>query len=232
MPGHAPVLELSQIRPLPAPGEPAPGEIDLVLMRGDLALVNVRERRRAAWFADLCSGLVPLAGGAIRFLGREWGHVPDHYAAALRGRIGRIFADGGWVEFLDMATNILLPQLHHTREDETELRERATELAYAFGLPGLPLDRASELSALDLARCSCVRAFLGKPALLLLESPVQGLFAELKAPLLEAIASARGEGAAVVWLTRSDLVWSDRSFPAACRLNLHERGLAPARPTA
>ncbi|HKF62079.1 MAG TPA: organic solvent ABC transporter ATP-binding protein [Dongiaceae bacterium] len=167
----------------------------------------------------------------MRFLGHDWAQIPDYYAAALRGRIGRIFADGGWIEFLDVAANVLLPQLHHTHEDVAALRERATQLACAFGLPGLPLGHADDLSALDLARCACVRAFLGKPDLLLLESPVhgRGFFVELLSPLLNAIAVARSESTAVIWFTQSDMIWNDRSFSATHRLHLHEHGLVPAR---
>jgi phospholipid/cholesterol/gamma-HCH transport system ATP-binding protein len=232
MPATRPVLELAQLQlPTTFSGELHSYRIDFTVMPGDMALVDVRRRHHEAWFADLCSGLVPVGRGAARFLGHDWSQIPDYYAAALRGHIGRIFADGGWIEFLDVATNILLPQLHHTQEAEVVLRERATQLACTFGLPGLPLGHAKDLSALDLARCACVRAFLGKPALLLLESPVQGraLFVELLTPLLDAIATARSEGAAVMWFTRSDAIWNDRSFPASHRLHLHDHGLVPAR---
>jgi phospholipid/cholesterol/gamma-HCH transport system ATP-binding protein len=229
MPSIRPVLELEDLRPSAAPGEIQSTRIDFRLMPGEVALVDARDQRRAAWLADLCSGLIPVAAGKARFLGRDWAAIPDHYAAALRGRIGRIFARGGWIEFLDVASNVLLAQLHHTKEDEVVLRRKATELAYMFGLPGLPLAAIGELSQLDLARCACVRAFLGDPALLLLESPVQGLFAELRAPLLNALATARGEGAAAIWFTGSEMIWADRSISANHRLHLFDRGLVPAR---
>jgi phospholipid/cholesterol/gamma-HCH transport system ATP-binding protein len=229
MPSIRPVLELGDLRPSAALGEIQSARIDFRLMPGEVALVDARDQRRAAWLADLCSGLIPVAAGKVRFLGRDWAAIPDHYAAALRGRIGRIFARGGWIEFLDVASNVLLPQLHHTKEDEVVLQQKATELAYMFGLPGLPLAAIGELSRLDLARCACVRAFLGDPALLLLESPVQGLFAELRAPLLNALATARGEGAAAIWFTGSKMIWADRSIPANHRLHLFDRGLVPAR---
>jgi phospholipid/cholesterol/gamma-HCH transport system ATP-binding protein len=158
--------------------------------------------------------------------------MPDDYAAALRGRIGRVFASGSWVGFLDVATNILLPRLHHTRDDPSDLRERATALSCAFGLPGLPLVRPGVLAASDLARAACVRAFLGDPMLVLLESPVQGRFTSLVPPLLDALAAARDRGAAAIWFTRSDLVWRDLSFPATMRMRLGERGLVPVQRTA
>ena len=145
----APVLDLTAARPQVSADEAPVPEIDLRLMAGELALVDARHAARPAWVADLCCGLVPLAGGRARFLGRDWSAVPPNYADALRGRIGRVFFSGSWIGFMDVATNILLPQLHHTRDDPSELRERATTLCCAFGLPGLPLVRPGELAAVD-----------------------------------------------------------------------------------
>ena len=221
------VLEFSGARPTWTPGELPSVKIDFRLLPGEFALVEARDRHQAAWLADLCCGLVSLTEGRIQFLGRDWSKLPDYYAAALRGHIGRVFALGGWIGSLDIATNILLPQLHHTRDDPNELRDRATALCCAFGLPGLPLVRPGELAASDLARAACVRAFLGDPALVLLESPVQGRFTALLPPLLNALAAARDRGAAAVWFTRSDLVWRDPSVPATMRLRLGQRGLVP-----
>ena len=223
----APILDLAAARPQNGADEASAREVDLQLMPGEFALVDARHSARPAWLADLCCGLLPLAAGSARFLGRDWSAVPPHYADALRGRIGRVFSSGSWIGFMDVATNILLPQLHHTRDDLSELRERATALCCAFGLPGLPLVRPGELAAGDLARAACVRAFLGDPALVLLESPVQGRFTNLMPPLLNALAAARDGGAAAVWFTRSDLVWRDTSIPATMRLRLGERGLVP-----
>ena len=114
-------------------------EVDFRVGGGELALVDARHSLRPAWLADLCCGLLPLSGGSVRFLGHDWSAMPQDYAAALRGRIGRVFQSGNWVDFIDVATNILLPQLHHTRDDPIDLRERAIALSCAFGLPGLPL---------------------------------------------------------------------------------------------
>jgi len=222
MPQPISILELTGARALE--GELPPAKIDLKLDPGDFALVDCPGRRRASWFGDLCSGLVPLSGGQIRFLGHDWEKLPDDYAAALRGRIGRVFHFGAWIGSLDVATNILLPQLHHTREPREALLEQATEIACALGLPGLPLGHIDDVSAFDLARCACVRAFLGKPSLVVLESPVRGVFAELRPLVLNAIATARGDGAAIIWLTEDNATWRDRSLPTTHRLRLHDRG--------
>ena len=224
-----PILDLSAAQPRHEGG--AAAAVDLRLLAGEFALVDARNSARPAWLADLCSGLLPLAAGSVRFLGCDWSAMPWDYAAALRGRIGRVFQSGSWIGSMDVATNIMLPQLHHTRDDPSSLRERAVALSCAFGLPGLPLVRPSELVASDLARAACVRAFLGDPELILLESPVQGRFIGLIAPLLNALALARDRGAATLWFTRSDVVWRDPSFPVTHRLRLSERGLLPVAPT-
>ena len=226
-----PILELSAARPRHEAGDAPVAAVDLCLLSGEFALVDSRHSGQVAWLADLCSGLLPLAAGRVRFLGRDWSAMPWDYAAALRGRIGQVFRSGGWIGSVDVATNILLPQLHHTRDDPSGLRERAVALSCAFGLPGLPLVRPLELVASDLARAACVRAFLGDPELILLESPVQGRFITLIAPLLNALAAARDRGAAAIWFTRSDVVWRDPSFPVTHRLRLGERGLLPVART-
>lgn len=225
MAAGASILDIARARPVSEPGEAPPPLYDLRLEAGELALVDAPDVAQSRRFADLCSGLVPLAQGSVRFLGRDWSDLPHDFAAALRGRIGRVFAAGGWIPFLDVAANILLPQLHHTRLDRGALRDRATALACSVGLPGLPLERPADLTARDLAGAACVRAFLGEPLLLLLESPVSGQWAELKTALLQLLAAARSRGAAAVWLTHSELVWRDRAFPATQRWRLAESGL-------
>ena len=229
MPDTAQILQIDQ-------AEPAPGAADLPLIPfaldlfpGELALIEARNPAWAAQFADLCSGLIPLAQGSVRFLGHDWAPMPEMLAAALRGRIGRVHGFGAWIGFAGMDRNILLPQLHHTHRPAGALLDEAAELARFFGLPGLPLVRPEELAPADLARAAAVRAFLGEPRLLLLESPVQGQFADLVPPLLNALAAARDRGASAIWLTGSDLIWNDRSFPATQRLRFTERGMTTLR---
>jgi phospholipid/cholesterol/gamma-HCH transport system ATP-binding protein len=229
MPANRPVLDIQNAEPSDVSGLGRAPVISLKLAPGDLALIDARDPAHAAWLADLCCGLVPLANGAVRFMGQDWTSVPNRFAFALRGQIGRIFSSGAWAEFLDVATNVLLPQLHHTRRDPRSLRDDAAALAITFGLPGLPLSLPRDLSAADRARAACIRAFLGDPTLLLLESPLQGRFVDLTLPLLNALAAARSRGAAAVWLTASDLVWRDASFPATHSLRLTEGGLMPVR---
>jgi phospholipid/cholesterol/gamma-HCH transport system ATP-binding protein len=229
MSGAAPILELIGAHPNTLASRLPPVPLDLQLMPGECALIEARDPLQATEFADLCCGLLPLREGSVRFLGRDWTDTSDEQSSAMRGRIGRVYGTGAWITFLGTDVNILLAQLHHTRRPESVLRETAAELSRDFGLPGLPLTRPGALAAADLVRAACVRAFMGEPLLLLLESPAQGQFADLVPPLLSALTAAHDRQAASIWLTRGDGVWHDRLFPATKRLRLLERGLMPIR---
>jgi phospholipid/cholesterol/gamma-HCH transport system ATP-binding protein len=221
------VLEAAQAEAQPDGAVLPP--LDLSLGAGELALIDVPDPIHAAFLGSLCAGLVPLAAGRVLFMGHDWAMLPEDSAAALRGRIGHVLTGGSWLPHLSVAENVLLPQLYHTSTSEEVLRERAAMLAQSFGLPGLPLVRPQHLSPDELARADCVRALLGEPALLLLETPLPDrLVGDLGPSLLDALAGARARGAACVWLTRSSQVWEDRLFPTTYRLRLSDRGMARA----
>ncbi|HVI89583.1 MAG TPA: ATP-binding cassette domain-containing protein [Dongiaceae bacterium] len=223
------ILDLDGMRSRQLAGAASGTVIDLKVGPGELILIDARDADLGRGFADICCGLIMPDAGDVAFLGRQWHSLPHLYADALRGRIGRVFAGSSWISHLDAATNILLPQLHHTRREPAELRAEAAELCRHFGLPGLPTGAIASLSDGDRVRAGFVRAVLGEPMLLLLESPVQGLYADVVPMLLNCIAAARDRGAAAIWMTRSKLVWSDRTFPATQRLRLGYHGLSPVR---
>lgn len=197
----------------------AVARLDLSVDPGELVLLDPGNTANAARLADVCCGLAPPVQGSVRFLGHDWSMLAPDTANALRGRIGHVFAEGGWVEHLPMMDNVLLQQEHHYRAEPAELRDQALRLASHFGLPGLPLGYPAEHSASELRRSACVRAFLGRPALVLLEEPLSGERGLLE-PLVNAALAALARGVAVIWITAERLVWRDASLPADRRLRL------------
>jgi phospholipid/cholesterol/gamma-HCH transport system ATP-binding protein len=201
--------------------------LSLSILPGESALIEAAHAMHIAAFADLCSGLIAPQSGRVRFLGRDWQELPNEYAAALRGRIGRVFTTGAWVPFLDITTNILLPALHHTRRDRAELRAEALALAQEFGLPGLPLDRPEAATPADLDRAALVRAFLGEPLLVLVEDrPNRSL--SRSAAVLSRVAATCDRGGAVIWMA-AERTHVDAAFEATHHLELSDRGLALVR---
>jgi phospholipid/cholesterol/gamma-HCH transport system ATP-binding protein len=194
--------------------------VNMTLHAGELALLHVEPLQWASIVADACSGLVMPAQGHVLFLNQDWAGLPSDLANALRGRIGRVFARDTWLSHLSLLDNVVLRQLHHTRRSFAEWREEAVQLATHFGLPGFPAGGPRDLMPEDLQRIACVRAFLGNPALLLLEEPTFGVYPELLVPLIHAIRRARSRGSAVLWLTAAAVVWHDTSIPATARYRL------------
>jgi phospholipid/cholesterol/gamma-HCH transport system ATP-binding protein len=223
-----PILNLSRVRCSELLSRSA-GVLELDLEAGDLALIDARDPMLATGFADLCCGLQRPTEGEVRFLQRNWARQTLEMADALRGLIGRVMANQGWLPFLDAGTNIMLQQLHHTRTKFDVLREEAARLARQFGLPGLPTGPIEGLSSRDLMRAGFVRAFLGAPKLVILESPTQGLYQDVVPALLNQLSQMRDRGGAAIWLTRSRLVWDSSIFPATHRLRLDHLGLASER---
>lgn len=225
-----PVLELEDAFPDFETSVLPNAKLRLRLCPGECVLVETHDPERATALADLCSGMVPLIGGTVRFMGYDWDELDEERRLALRGRIGRIHQRAPWPGLLRTHLNVMLPLLHHTREPVAEIARNALELAQHVGLPGLPLVRPDRLGESDLVRAACVRAFLGEPQLLLLEGgAVATEHAELVPSILDLLLRALDRGAAALCFTRDLPLWRQQRFPLSQRLHLLEDGLIPMR---
>lgn len=184
------------------------------LSQGDLLLVRIERENERLPLADAAQGLACGDQGAVSFLGQDWRDLGTDKAAAQRGRIGRLFDDEGWISDLDVDENILLAQLHHTDRSEAEIMDEALALARVFGLPGLPRGRPGDVRRWDLRKAACIRAFLGRPALIVIEQPIRGVYADVMAPLLNAVQSARRRAAAVLWMVTDSEAWKSAALYA------------------
>ncbi|HBA82994.1 MAG TPA: hypothetical protein DCZ95_02765 [Verrucomicrobia bacterium] len=185
------------------------------LAPGDSALFQVNADEALVPLGDLAEGLIEPSEGEVSFLTRAWTRYPPHRAAELRGRIGRVFESNGLISNLDADENITLPQRHHTLRSEAEIEQEALEWALRFELPELPHTRPALMKRNELRRVEWVRAFVGKPQLIILEEPMRDVYDQHLAPLQQAVKAACQWGAAVLWIT------SDRQMPVD--------GLAPTR---
>jgi phospholipid/cholesterol/gamma-HCH transport system ATP-binding protein len=193
---------------------------DMTLHPSELAMIHVEHLQRASSFADVCSGLTLPAAGRVAFLNQDWAQLQAAMANALRGQIGRVFSGGCWLPHLSLLDNVVLRLAHHTRQRFAELRDEAVQLAEQFGLPGFPAGAPGDMMPADLQRVACVRAFMGYPALILLEEPTAGVYPEMLFALIHVIRLARRGGSAVVWLPAVLAIWSDMSIPVTSRYRL------------
>jgi len=200
-------------------------KLNLEVCGGDLFLIRVEQSDQISVLADACAGMIQPLQGAVYFLGRDWQDLPPDLANALRGLIGQVFIRGNWIHNISVMENILLPQLYHTHRFIARVLEEAAELVERFGLPGVPEGLPGDFTPSDLQRAACVRAFLGRPSLVLLQEPTIGIGSEIVSPLIQAIRNARDRGAAVIWLTRESVIWNDATIPVTHRYRLVARKL-------
>jgi phospholipid/cholesterol/gamma-HCH transport system ATP-binding protein len=174
--------------------------------RGEIALVSVEAHGASVPLFDLAEGLLPPDKGIVKFLGKQWQDLGISQQAGMRGLIGRTFETHGWISNLSVYDNISLSQRHHTHRAEAGIRQQAEHLARAAGLEDIPEQRPELVGRRELQKCQWVRAFLGNPALVLLEHPETGVKAEDLARLLAMTEEAVGHGVAVMWLTTDERV--------------------------
>lgn len=188
--------------------------------QGELLLVRIERENERLPLADATEGLVSPTQGSVMFLGEDWQRMSADHAAAQRGKIGRLFEDEGWISDLDVDQNIMLAQRHHTQRSEKDIMEEALDLARVFGLPGLPRGRPGSMRRWDLRKAACIRAFLGRPTFIILEQPERGVYADLMAPLVNAVQSARKRGTAVLWTVTDPKIWNHPGIRATTRARM------------
>lgn len=192
---------------------------------GELVLVQVSDLRQAEIWADVATGIRDPDRGRVSILGNELAGLDMETGNWLRGRIGRVFSRGNWLDRLSLMDNILIQARHHSGRSEQDLRREASALAESFDLPGVPLGMPDGFTRMEQQRAACVRAFLGNPLLVILEDPTYGAHAEMLRALVGAIRTARNRGAAVVWFSPSLDIWRDRSIPVSRRYRMAGREL-------
>jgi phospholipid/cholesterol/gamma-HCH transport system ATP-binding protein len=221
------ILSLAQAR-LPLGGGQVSAPLSYELMPGALVVVDPQGTPHATALADACVGLAPPLAGRVLFQGRDWQTMGATEAEEARGQIGHCFAGGAWLPHLSVMDNMTLAQRHHGLLPDAALALRAAVLARQFGLPGIPVGLPGSLDRRDLARANLVRAFLGRPSLVILEEPRRDLPHDITVPLVQAIRRVRDRGGAVLWLTVGGAL-AEPAIPADARYRLAGGRLIPLR---
>jgi phospholipid/cholesterol/gamma-HCH transport system ATP-binding protein len=204
-------------------------DVSMVLMPGEVVLVQVQEGLERTPLADAAEGLLSPDQGSVLFQGVSWGEMTLPWQAKNRGRIRRVFEHYGWISNLDVLENICLAECHHTDRPLEEIRTEAERVAKSFGLEGIPDGRPSRVHPMTLRKLEWVRAFMGTPALIILERPLFGAPKVDAVRLFEAVCAAARGGAGVLWTTDEERVWGCSALENARRYRLHGERLVPVQ---
>ncbi|CAO3381195.1 ABC transporter ATP-binding protein [Azospirillum argentinense] len=149
-----------------------------------------------------------VAGGSIRFAGRELAGLPERELRRLRGnRIAMIFQDPMMTlnPVLTIGAQIVETVLAHARVGRAEARRRARDALGRVGVPG-PEERLDahphELSGGLRQRVAIAIALLHEPDLIIADEPTTALDATIQAQILREIRGlVEGGRTAVLWIT-------------------------------
>jgi phospholipid/cholesterol/gamma-HCH transport system ATP-binding protein len=222
-----PILEFTDVTIASSPlGHAGLSHVNARFLPGTLSLIQVEPGNEQLPFADLAEGLLCPEEGRVMFQGEAWTAMPPEQALQRRAQIGRVFDGHGWISNLNVNENVTLSQRHHTWRPVAEILAEAEARARAFGLSELPKTRPALVSHQDLRRAEWIRAFLGRPLLVLLERPMRGVPLEHVPRLISAVREACAREAVVLWLTDNDAIERHLELPPAARYAM--RGLTMA----
>ena len=218
---HVPVLEFRDVvitAPLHQFGEME--GVSLTVGVGEIALVRLEEGRENIPLAHVAQGLVGPNTGTVLFEGEDWAAMSARRQAEQRGRTRRVFERYGWITNLDVVDNVCLSECHNTRRPMQEILAEAIRLAAQFGLDGIPEGRPTRTPGLILRKLEWVRAFMGTPALIILERPLTGAPKADAPRLFDAVCAAADHGAGVLWMTDDDRAWACPGLAKAKRFRM------------
>lgn len=138
--------------------------------------------------------------GRVLFEGVSWEYRSTYGLLACRGRIGWVLSQPAWVNNLNVLENVLLRQMHHTTIPREALLAEAQELAYAVDLPEVPAGRMTSIEISKLRRAEWVRAFLGRPKLVMLHRAFNGIEHSHRDALTKIVQAAMQRGTAILWI--------------------------------
>lgn len=175
-------------------------DVNFLLERGEIAVVELEEGREHSPLASLAQGLIPPDSGRVCFKGENWAEMPAARISSQRGLIRRVYEHYGWITNLDVMENLRLAECYHTKRPMEEIMQEIRALAGRFGVDPVPDARPSRIHSMVLRKLEWVRAFVGSPELILLERPFFNAPRADAGKLTEAVCEAARRGVAVLWL--------------------------------
>jgi ABC-type transporter Mla maintaining outer membrane lipid asymmetry ATPase subunit MlaF len=188
--------------------------INFSIMAGEIVIVLLESDKESEYMPlfDLAEGMIDPDEGSITFMGERWPGMLPWRQSEMRGKIGRVFPNNGWVSNLTIYENIALSERHHTSRKDVEIREEIEQLCRFVGLSSIPYQRPDSVAMSVLRKSEWVRAFIGNHMLLLLESPEHSVHPEDVLKLFELVSTALLKHSAVIWTTVDQQIWETTAF--------------------
>jgi len=186
--------------------------ISLVVRRGEIvAMIGANGAGKTTTLKSIVR-LLPLAGGSIRFEGRELGSMDTE--SVVRAGISLVPEGRAIFPNLTVRENLELGAYNH--KNAKAMRETFEDVVGLFPRLGERMKQdAGTLSGGEQQMLAIGRALMARPTLLLLDEPSLGIAPKLVRDIFDAIARIADEGTTVLLVeqnTRLALQYSSRAY--------------------
>ncbi|MGW0130933.1 ABC transporter ATP-binding protein [Streptomyces sp. NPDC003299] len=198
---------------------------ELTVRRGEVTAITGQSGSGKSSLLYCMAGVLPVAGGVVRFEGRALAELDDEELSTLRReRFGFVFQYGELLPELTVEENAALP-LRLAGQRKSQALIAAGEVLERLGLAELRQRRPSQISGGQSQRVAVARALVHQPAVVFADEPTGSLdSANAEAVLEEFLTLARSQGAAVVLVTHDSQV----AARADTRYTMRDGMLIPA----
>ena len=172
----------------------------------------------------LVNGLLTPDRGQIRVFGRLLSEMNEDEIFQMRAHIGMVFQESALFDSLSVEDNVAY-RLEEDHIDPREIRERVLEVLRFVGLEEAIEKFPAELSGGMRRRVSIARAIIGRPELLLYDSPTGGLDPITSSTIIELVVKQRDVSRATCLLITHRL--QDAFTLATNRYNLRANHMEP-----
>lgn len=195
------------------------------MRRGEVTAITGQSGSGKSSLLYCMAGVLPVAGGVVRFEGRALAELDDEELSTLRReRFGFVFQYGELLPELTVEENAALP-LRLAGQRKSQALIAAGEVLERLGLAELRQRRPSQISGGQSQRVAVARALVHQPAVVFADEPTGSLdSANAEAVLEEFLTLARSQGAAVVLVTHDSQV----AARADTRYTMRDGMLIPA----
>jgi phospholipid/cholesterol/gamma-HCH transport system ATP-binding protein len=171
-------------------GKPVLENISFAVSPGDTRILLGPAGSGKSVLLKLANGLIRPDFGTISVFGEEINNMREEQLFELRGRIGMVFQEGALFDSLTVRDNVAY-RLIEQKVPEEEVTRRVTE-ALRFVELEQTLDRfPSQLSGGMRRRVAIARAIVGRPDLILYDSPTGGLDPITSTTIIELVMKQR-----------------------------------------
>jgi putative ABC transport system ATP-binding protein/lipoprotein-releasing system ATP-binding protein len=167
--------------------------ISLEIQEGEFLIIVGRSGSGKTTLLNLTAGLTRPTTGTVSVEGTDLWRLTDQQQSFLRSqKFGFAFQFPSLLPSLTVHENVILPAAFCSKQDETQVRNRATQLLHQVGLEDKLAAYPRQLSAGQQQRVVIARALMNEPRLLLADEPTSNLDEKTEVEIMDLFRDLHG----------------------------------------